>query len=305
MKVFIIGASNLLGSYLLRFAPKGIGLGASYNVNTLVPNVDCRYFFLDITKKKTIDEVFKTFRPEVVIHTAAISSPDYCDKHKAKSIKVNVEGTKNVIRFCQKYKSSFIFISSNGVYDGKNSPYDESIIPKPIDIYGKTKYQGELLTASSGLPFIIIRLNTMYGWNNPYERQNPATWVLESLEKDRIPLHVVTDIFNNFLFAQEAALAIWKTLVLRKFGESFNIAGKECISRFDFAQKVSSVFNKDTNRIIKVSSSFFKNHVARPRNTCFITQKMQTDLGIRPISIRKGLLTMRKRMLSSSDWKKL
>lgn len=305
MKVFIIGSTNLLGSYLLRFAPKDIELGASYNSNTLVPNVECRYFFLDITQQKTIDKAFKTFGPDVVIHTAAISSPDYCDKHKAQSIKVNVEGTKNVIRFCKQYKSSFIFISSNGVYDGENSPYDENMSPKPIDIYGETKYQGERLTLSSGIPSIIIRFNTMYGWNNPGERQNPATWVLEGLEKDKIPLHVVTDLFNNFLFAKEAAAAIWMALLLGKFGESFNIAGKECVSRYEFAQVVATVFNKDKSRIIKVSSDFFKNHVARPKNTCFITQKMETDLGIKPIGIREGLLTMKKQKLNSSDWKKL
>lgn len=305
MKVFITGSTDLLGSSLLRSVPKGIKLSASYNVNTLVPNVDCEYYHVDITQPKLIEKVFKRCKPDVVIHTAAISSPDFCDKHKVLARKVNIEGTQNVINACQRYKSSFVFVSSNGIYDGENPPYDEYVRPKPIDTYGLTKYQGELITISSGLPFIIIRLMTMYGWNNPYERHNPATWLLKVLGKDKISVRVVTDLFNNFLFAEAAASAIWRALILKKFGESFNIAGKDCISRYEFSQKVATVFNLDKNMIYKATSDFFKNLVQRPKNTCFVTKKMQKVLGIKPISVREGLLTMQGRILDESSWKKL
>lgn len=305
MNVFITGATDLLASSLIRSAPKGIVLSASYNVNTLVPNVSCTYYRVDITQEKQILKAFKKSKPDVVIHTAALSSPDYCEKNKRATIKVNIAGTQNVMNACRRYKSSFIFISSNGIYDGTNPPYDEHSIPQPIDTYGKTKYQGELLTSSSGLPFIIIRLMTMYGWNNPHERNNSATWLLETLGKNKTPVYVVTDLFNNFLFAEAAALAIWRALVLKKYGESFNISGKECMSRYEFSQEVATVFNLDKNIIYSVTSDFLKNLVIRPKNTCFNTWKMQKVLGIKPIGIREGLLTMKKHKLELNDWKKL
>lgn len=305
MNVFITGATDLLASSLIRSAPKGITLSASYNVNTLVPNINCTYYRVDITQEKQILEVFKKSNPDVVIHTAALSSPDYCDKNRKQAQYVNVQGTENMLKACRWHKSSFVFISSNGIFDGKNFPYDESATPKPIDTYGKTKYQGELLTSSSGLPFIIIRLMTMYGWNNPYERNNAATWLLETLGKNKTPVHVVTDLFNNFLFAEAAASAIWRALLLKKFGESFNIAGKECMSRYKFSQEVAAVFNLDKNIIYSVTSDFLKNLVIRPKNTCFNTWKMQKVLGIKPIGVREGLLTMKKHKLELNDWKKL
>lgn len=305
MKVFITGSTDLLGSSLLRSAPKGIKLSASYNVNTLVPNVDCKYYHVDITQPKRIEEAFKKCKPDVVIHTAAISSPDYCEKHKATAIKVNIEGTQNVIKACQHYKSYFVFISSNGIYDGENPPYGENARAKPIDTYGETKHRGELLTASSGIPYIIIRLMTMYGWNNPYERHNPATWLLAALGKDKISVHVVTDLFNNFLLNEAGASAVWRAILLKKFGESFNIAGKECMSRYEFSQEVATVFNLDKNMIYKATSDFFKDHVIRPKNTCFATDKMEEVLGIKPLGVREGLLTMKKHRLDESSWKKL
>src|SRR5581483_11437899 len=247
----------------------------------------------------------KRSKPDLVIHTAAISSPDYCDKNKDLAEKVNIGGTQNIINACQKYKSSVVFISSNGIYNGKNPPYNEESKIEPIDIYGKTKYKGELLTSSSGLPFIVIRLMTMYGWNNPYERKNPVTWLLEVVGKDKMAVNVVTDLFNNFLFSDAAADIIWKAIRLKKFGHTFNVAGKDCVSRYAFSQEVAKVFGLDKNMINKASSDFYKSHLTRPKNTCFTTSKMQKELNIKPMSIKEGLLMMRENPLISNNWKKI
>lgn len=305
MRVFITGATDLLGESLLRLAPENIKLSASYNINALVPNVHCEYYHVDITQPKLIEQVFDKFKPDVVIHTAAISSPDFCNKNKEQAKKVNIFGTSNIIQACQRFKSSLVFISTNGVYDGKHAPYDEDAKPKPIDVYGKTKYEGELLIESSGIPFIVTRLMTMYGWNNPHERQNPATWLLEVLGKNKVSVHVVSDLFNNFLFSEFAATAIWKAILLERFGEYFNIAGKDCVSRYTFSQNVASVFHLDKRMIYKVKSNFFKNHVQRPKNTCFNTEKMENILGIKALSIEDGLLTMKNHALNESSWKKI
>lgn len=305
MKVLITGSTDLLGSSLLRLAPGNIKLSASYNVNTLVPNVTCDYHFMDITQEKLVMRVFDTCKPDIVIHTAAISSPEYCNKHKPEAIKVNVGGTRNVIHACQRYGTSLVFISSNGIYNGNNSPYDEQSTPDPLDTYGDTKYQGELLVEKSKVPYMIMRLMTMYGWNNPYERNNPATWLLEALGKDKMSVHVVNDLFNNFLFSEAAASIIWKAILLKKFGENFNIAGKECINRYEFSREVANIFGLDSAMIYEVSSKFFKNLVVRPKNTCFNTRKMHKTLGFEPMGIREGLEAMKKNKVTLSDWKKI
>jgi dTDP-4-dehydrorhamnose reductase len=218
---------------------------------------------------------------------------------------VNIIGTKNIVEACEKNNSAIVFITTNGVYDGENPPYDENSRSNPIDHYGYTKYEGEKIVQSAGVPFIIIRLMTMYGWNNPNERQNPMTWLIEMVGKNKISVNVVSDMFNNFLSVKEAAKSIWRAIELKKYGESFNIAGKNCISRFEFSKQIAKVFNLDVKMIHPVNLSFFKNFVTRPENTCFITKKMENVLGLRPLSTVSGLEYFKEHPITNNDWKKI
>ncbi len=303
--IFITGSTGLLGSTLLRLAPENVILGASYNVNTIVPDVQCAYYHVDITKADQVNAAIKEFKPDIIIHTAAIATPDYCDKHQEEANSVNVNGTENLIAACQKNGSSFVYITTNGVYDGKNSPYDEKKQPNPIDFYGKTKYEGEKMTKNSDVPYIIMRLITMYGWNNPKERQNPLTWLLKILGENKTPVNMVTDMYNNFLSVEEAAKAIWTAVGKEQFGETFNIAGKECISRYDFSVAITKIFGLDTSMLYPVTLDFFKNFVPRPKNTCFVTKKMQSVLQQKPLGIHQGLQWYKSHPLPETFWKKI
>lgn len=305
MKIFVTGSTGLLGSSLLRNAPKAHTLYASYNINTLVPNVACKYYLCDITKKAQVNEVIKKIKPDVVIHTAAIATPDYCDKHKSEAKAVNINGTKYLIEACKIVGAKFVYITTNGVYDGKKAPYDEAAKPNPVDYYGVTKATGEKMTRESGVDFIIMRLITMYGWNNPKERQNPVTWQLKILGENKNPLNMVSDMYNNFLYVEDAAKAIWKAVGKKQYGESFNIAGRDCESRYDFSVKIAKAFDMDHKMIYPVKLSFFKNYVERPKNTCFITTKMQKVLGLKPTPSKAGLAHLKSHPLTDKTWKQL
>jgi dTDP-4-dehydrorhamnose reductase len=305
MRVFITGSTGLLGSTVIRLAPKGIKIGGSVHINKLVPNVNCEYHNLDITKYNEVEKALTKFKPDVVIHTAAIATPDYCDKHQDEAYQVNVVGTQNVIKACKKVGSKLVYITTNGVYDGENAPYDESSIPAPIDYYGETKYEGEKLTQNSDLDYLLIRLITMFGWNNPQERQNPVTWLVEILGTNKTPVNMVTDMVNNFLFVEFAAKAIWKAIQRDKWRDSFNIAGQNNLSRYDFSVEIAEVFGLDKKMIFPVTLDFFKNFVARPKNTCFKTDKMEKELELEPLNSKKALIYMKNHPLNDSTWKEL
>ncbi|EKD94383.1 MAG: hypothetical protein ACD_26C00081G0002, partial [uncultured bacterium] len=199
-------------------------------------------------------------------------------------------------------KAKFIFFSSNAVFDGENPPYYENSPTHPVNYYGLTKVAAENLVKTYLPNSIIFRLTTMYGWNNAKERKNPATWLIDRLTK-KIPTPVVRDVFINFLWVGQAATAVWQTIRLKKFGETFHIADKDCISRFEFAKKLSQVFGFN-NSLIKSTTSFeFRNLAPRPKNACLITKKMQIAVGIKPISVLSGLKLMYKESLWSPTGK--
>lgn len=305
MKVLITGSTGLLGSSLLRNAPDKIKLFATYNNVTLVPNVKSHYVRVDIRKKANVEKAFEEIQPDIVIHTAAIASPDYCDKHKKEATDVNVIGTKNIIEACRKYSAVLVYITTNGIFDGDNAPYNETSQINPIDHYGMTKFKAEQMVRMSGLDFIIFRLITMYGWNNPQERQNPVTWLYEVLGKNKLTVNMVKDMKNNFLYVEEASKAIWTGVLRNKIGETYHVAGKDCISRYSFSRKIAKIFGLDEKMIFPVTLDFFVNFVPRPKNTCFVTTKMQTDLGITPIEAIKGLMHMKKHVLEKTAWKQV
>jgi len=283
-KVLITGSTGLLGLSLIKNKPEGIDLYRSE---------------FDIRNGEEVSRVFKDISPDAVIHAASLGNVDYCEKNKEDARQVNVEGSRNIIAACGTSGSSLIFMSSNAVFDGEIPPYAEEDRPNPVDYYGSTKLQTELDVAKSGLEYAILRLMTMYGWNHPRQRQNPVTWVLERLIKNK-NINVVKDIYNNHLFADNAAQAVWAVVSGDKRG-IYHIAGSETASRYELACDAADIFGLDKRLIRPVDSSFFPSIAPRPKNTSYNVKKMQRELLIEPLDIRTGLTLMRDN--PPKEWK--
>ena len=292
-KIFVTGGTGLLGSTLVRTAQREFEVIASCIKNALITERGRASFVqLDITDRARVFDVFDKIRPEVLIHTAAIANVDYCETHKEEARRVNVAGTANLLDACDKHDTKMIFTSTNAVFDGEHAPCSEEDEPSPINYYGKTKLEAEILVRQRGVKHVVARLMTMYGWNNPSERQNHVTWLLSKLTKGETA-YVVDDIYNNHLFVDNCADAIWAIVKLDKEG-IYHIAGKNCISAYESALKTADVFELDKTLIKPVKIDFFKFPAPRPKNTCYVTKKMEKELGVKPLGIREGLLYMKQ-----------
>lgn len=291
MKILFTGITGLLGNYFLKEIRNKYFVSGTYSSNK-VNYKGVELFELNVTNKDKVLELLKKIKPQIVVHAASIGNVDFCEKNPDSAYEVNVEGTKNVLEACRDVGAKIIFISSNAVYNGKKPPYDEKSTRSPLDVYGKTKQKAEETVINSGVTYVIIRLMTMYGWQPKGARVNPATWVIEQLT-NKNPIKVVEDIYNNHLFAGQAADVIWKIIGSNKKNEVYNVAGGDCISRYELALKVADVFSLDSSLISPVKNSFFKSIAPRPKNTCFDTTKIKNTLGIKPMSIREGLREMK------------
>lgn len=280
-RIVFTGITGLLGGYFLKKKQRGFE----------VIGVSRKNF--DITDKKKVFDFIQKTKPQIIIHAASLGNVDYCEQHPTEAYKVNVEGTQNIIDAAKEVNAKIIFLSSNAIYDGDNAPYDEKSNPNPIDVYGKTKVEGEKLVKKSNLDFVIVRLITMYGWPNSIGRGNPVTWVIDNLKRGE-RINVVNDVYNNHLWADQAAEVIWKIIKGNIKDDIYNIAGADCISRYDLACKVAKVFGLDSSLITPVDSSFFKGIAKRPKNTCFNILKMEKELGIKPLTVDEGLRLMRQ-----------
>ena len=84
---------------------------------------------MDVTDDKTIIRTTDKFKPNLIIHLAALSNVDFCEKYPHQAEKINVHGTQNILKACQKINAKLIFTSSNGIFDGTQAPYSEKNIP--------------------------------------------------------------------------------------------------------------------------------------------------------------------------------
>ena len=103
------------------------------------------YYKADITDRKQVGGVVKKVKPDILIHTAAWTDVDGCEREGRKAYKINSEGTKNIALACKKAGTILFYISTDFVFDGrKSTPYAERDKTKPISLYGDSKLRGEL-----------------------------------------------------------------------------------------------------------------------------------------------------------------
>lgn len=301
MRVFITGSTGLLGTALLHNMPKGITVGGSVNKNRFLPNIpSVHYEYMDITKPRVVKRVLTGFKPDVVIHTAGIGNVDYCEQHQDEAWEVNVEGTRNIANVAKQIGSTLLFTSTNSVFNGKNPPYHEESEPDPLEYYGETKVQTEEDLREMDVDHILIRLITMYGWNNPYERQNPVTWAIDKLKQNQ-ELKMVTDVHNNFLKAESAAESIWKAVMNQHRGK-FHLAGADIHNRYQLVRHVAKVFDLNHKLVTPVTLDYFPSHAPRPKNTTFKINKMKKVLGVIPVKLKEGLVHMRDNPPREDHW---
>ena len=120
---------------------------------------------LDVTDESKVTETISNFKPDYVIHAAAIASTEFCDKNPETAYKINVIGSINVARACKKFNAKMIFLSSEQVFNGNvmPGPYTEEITPSPNTVYGKNKLEAESLLKDILGELWILRFTWLFG----------------------------------------------------------------------------------------------------------------------------------------------
>ena len=292
MKILITGGSGLLGKSLIETRKPKFKIVATYVGKYMVNNYDdIQFQKLDIRDYDAYEQLFRQFRPDVTIHTAGIGSPDYAENHRKETWDMNVESTRDIYSLCERNNSRLVYISSNGIYDGEKAPYGEEDLPEPTNYYGEVKLKAEEILMNARIPCAIVRPILMYGWNHPFERSNIATYALERMVKG-LKVQVYDDVFLTPLYSIMCGKAIWRIIQDERY-DIFNIAGSERVSIYGMIKKVADIFEFNKNLVEPVKQGFFNELVRRPKDTSFKTDKMQSVLGMKPLSLNEGLKAMK------------
>lgn len=292
--VLVTGGTGLLGKGMVETGIPGYRIVSLHQRSYAVVDSQAKHLVLDIRDRRAVERLFAQHKFDAVIHAAGIASVDYVEKHYAESLESNIVGTLNITSACRKAGVYLVYISTNAVFDGKSPPYRETDAINPVNKYGRLKAECERLVSETLREFCIMRPILMYGWNHIVARPNTVTWIYDKLIRGE-KIEVVDDIYENPLFNHQCGHALWNA-VRKRPGGVFHLAGKDAVSRYQFALKIAKAFELDAALIRRVGSAAFPDIAPRPQNTSFVTERMEGELGVRPMSLDEGLRAMKADM---------
>ena len=296
-RILLTGSNGLLGQKVLnRLAglPHIDLLAIGRGVNRHPLREGYAYQSLDLTDSQEVAEAFQSFRPQHVIHTAAMTQVDACEKERELCDAVNVEAVKTLADLCKKHESHMVHISTDFIFDGENGPYLENDTPNPVNYYGLSKLKAEQVLEESGIPCAILRTMLLYGVTPGMSRSNILLWAKKSLEEGQT-IRVVNDQVRCPTLAEDLANAT-VAAVMRNATGTFHISGAEMMNIYELVLRIAAYWKLDETLVNPISSSSLKQAAKRPPRTGFILLKAQTQLDYRPHSLEQGFAHVEKQL---------
>ncbi|MEN8249441.1 MAG: SDR family oxidoreductase, partial [Bacteroidota bacterium] len=231
--------------------------------------------------------LFAQLKPDVVIHTAAMTQVDDCELNQEDCKVSNIEAVKNVVKGCEAVNAHLVHLSTDFIFDGSEGPLTEEADPNPVNFYGETKLEAEKIIMASDINWAIARTVLVYGIVQGLSRSNIILWVKENLE-NKNTLKVVDDQWRTPTLAEDLAMGCW-LLAKNKTKGVYNISGNDMLTPYDMAQKVAEFFKLENQYITRANSATFTQPAKRPAKTGFIIDKAINDLGYQPHSFKEGI----------------
>jgi dTDP-4-dehydrorhamnose reductase len=289
MKILITGGSGLLGGKVAELAQaRGYEVFAGYAHNA--PGFGKAVKF-DLLDGPEISETITRIKPEVIIHSAALTDVDRCERERELAYKMNVEGTQIISEVSKQIGSFLIYISTDYVFDGSRGMYREDDNPNPLSYYGLTKLLGEQFCDHG----CIARSCVIYGSRPASGKVNFALWIINNLRSNQ-PIHVVTDQFITPTLNSNLA-AIVLEAGERQLDGTYHLAGASRISRYDFARTVAGMLDLDLSLISPCRMEDMKWAAKRPRDSSLDTSKAAKHLNEKPLLIEEAMQRLKDELV--------
>ena len=297
MKILITGSNGLLGQKLVKLLlEKEVEVIATSRIGNRLPYSHklLQFEVLDITEPDRVNEVLAIHRPDVVIHTAAMTNVDQSEQEREPCMTLNVEAVKYLVAACAEHNAFLVHLSTDFIFDGKSGPYSEEAEANPINFYGHSKLEAEKVVSHSSIGWAIVRTVLVYGIVHDMSRSNIALWVKNSLENGK-EIKVVDDQLRSPTLAEDLAIGCY--LIAKKRAEGiFNICGKDMLTPYQMALKTADFFKLSTETMQSVDASTFREIAKRPLITGLTIDKARQQLGYEPRSFEEGLAIMAAEM---------
>ncbi len=293
MKILITGSSGMLGSALrqeLVNAHEIMGLDVREAQGSGLKGV----IKCDITDQAEVSKAICEISPDLVIHAAAYTDVDECEIHPDRAYQINAAGARNVALACQKCEAAGVYISTDFVFDGRKAQsYLEQDEPHPLNVYGKSKLEGEKHFSSLLAKYFIVRSSWLFG---QFGKNFVDTILKLAGEKEEIK--VVNDQVGSPTYSKDLAEAIGNLIETSSYG-IFHISNGGSCSWYEFARVILKCADLEDVAVRPITSGELDRPAKRPKmsildNSHYI-QTMGKPLRPWPEALREYLTEMKTR----------
>lgn len=282
MKVFVTGVRGQLGYDVVNELEKRGHTAIGVDIENL-----------DITDAVAVDKMIAEAAPEAVIHCAAWTAVDAAEDNEEKCRQVNVNGTENIAKVCKKLNCKMMYISTDYIFDGKGTrPWEpDDPVTTPLNVYGQTKYEGELAVRNNVEKFFIVRIAWVFGKGKNFIK------TMLNLGKTHDHLTVVNDQYGTPTYTYDLARLLVDMIETDKYGNYHATNEGGYITWYDFACEIFRQAGMNVD-VEPVSSAQYAAKAKRPENSRMNKQKL-VDNGFEPLpdwkdALRRYLGTVEK-----------
>lgn len=285
--LLITGASGLLGQYLNIQTQNLYNTLSVYNSNIGNCN-DFNSVKADITNVDQVTIIFRDFKPDYVIHAAAITNPVIKKNQSPKDyFRTNVRATEMIASLCKAFGSKLIYISTDLVYAGyRGSILKEDSKLIPASLYAETKLMGEVKVMEQLNNYLILRVALLFGIALNHSSCH-FQQMINSLKSDT-PVKLFTDQFRTPISLRETSRIITELINNTKATGIVNLGGTERVSRFELGEILCRVAGFDNSLLIKTSMDEIPG-IPKVEDVSMNTDKLNS-LGIKQKSIEESIV---------------
>ncbi|HEY3383827.1 MAG TPA: SDR family oxidoreductase [Vicinamibacterales bacterium] len=275
MKVLITGSAGMLGSAMY---PAFVRAGHEVVATDLEPRpVDgLEMGTLDVRDAAAVRKLVDVVRPALVLHLAAETDLEACERDPDHAYRTNTLGTEFVALACRARGTPLVYISTAGVFDGtKDGAYTELDRANPINVYGRSKYEGELVAMRLMPESYVVRAGWMIGGG---DRDHKFVHKIgEQLRAGATTIHAVEDKLGTPTYTRDFAANLLE-LVETGFYGRYHMACRGEGSRYDVALEIVRHSGRSDVHVVAVDSAHFSETYSAPRPRSEIMRNYMLDL---------------------------
>lgn len=265
MRVFVTGVKGQLGYDVMNELEKQGLEGIGVDIDEM-----------DITDADQVNKVIKEAAPDAVIHCAAYTAVDVAEDNEEICRKVNAQGTENIAKVCEELDIKMMYISTDYVFNGQGErPWEPDDEREPLNVYGQTKYEGELAIEEHVKKFFTVRIAWVFGVNG----KNFIKTML-NLGKTHDHLTVVNDQTGSPTYTYDLARLLVDMIQTDKYGR-YHATNEGLCTWYEFACEIFKQAGMDVS-VAPVSSDEYPAKAKRPSNSRMDKSKLTAN-GFQPL----------------------